>query len=88
MEMNFEAPPEPIDPLMGSTIELFMGMVDGPNGTHGAHGAGRHQAAGQPGTNAFRNQEDSPACPSCGAITVRSGACYTCLNCGSTSGCG
>jgi ribonucleoside-diphosphate reductase alpha chain len=30
---------------------------------------------------------DSPACPDCGAITVRSGACYKCMNCGSTTGC-
>ncbi|MGH7902911.1 MAG: vitamin B12-dependent ribonucleotide reductase [Candidatus Dormibacteraceae bacterium] len=30
---------------------------------------------------------DSPACPECGAITVRSGACYKCLNCGATTGC-
>ncbi|MGA8922430.1 MAG: vitamin B12-dependent ribonucleotide reductase, partial [Candidatus Dormiibacterota bacterium] len=25
---------------------------------------------------------DAPACPDCGAITVRSGSCYKCLNCG------
>jgi ribonucleoside-diphosphate reductase alpha chain len=31
---------------------------------------------------------DAPACHICGAITVRSGSCYRCLNCGSTSGCG
>jgi ribonucleoside-diphosphate reductase alpha chain len=31
---------------------------------------------------------DSPACPDCGSITVRSGACYKCMNCGSTTGCG
>src|SRR5467141_321621 len=30
---------------------------------------------------------DAPACPDCGAITVRSGSCYKCLNCGATSGC-
>jgi len=30
---------------------------------------------------------DSPACPDCGAITVRSGSCYKCLNCGATTGC-
>src|SRR6195256_4032525 len=29
---------------------------------------------------------DSPACPDCGAITVRSGSCYKCLNCGATTG--
>ena len=30
---------------------------------------------------------DAPACSDCGSITVRSGACYKCLNCGSTTGC-
>jgi len=36
----------------------------------------------------YRNQGDAPPCPSCGAITVRSGACYACTQCGATSGCG
>ncbi len=30
---------------------------------------------------------DSPPCPECGAIMVRNGACYKCMNCGATSGC-
>jgi ribonucleoside-diphosphate reductase alpha chain len=30
---------------------------------------------------------DAPPCPSCGNITIRSGTCYKCLNCGSTTGC-
>jgi ribonucleoside-diphosphate reductase alpha chain len=33
-------------------------------------------------------QEDAPPCSDCGSIMVRAGACYRCLNCGSTSGCG
>jgi len=36
---------------------------------------------------AFRLQEDAPPCHECGAIMVRGGACYKCLNCGATSGC-
>ncbi len=35
----------------------------------------------------FQGQEDAPACSDCGAIMVRNGTCYKCLNCGSTSGC-
>jgi ribonucleoside-diphosphate reductase alpha chain len=35
----------------------------------------------------FVNQADAPACTECGSITVRSGACYKCPNCGATSGC-
>ena len=30
---------------------------------------------------------DSPACSECGAITVRNGSCYKCMNCGATTGC-
>ena len=32
-------------------------------------------------------QTDAPACDNCGAITVRSGNCYLCYNCGSSMGC-
>jgi len=35
----------------------------------------------------IQNQEDAPPCSLCGAIMVRSGSCYKCANCGSTSGC-
>jgi ribonucleoside-diphosphate reductase alpha chain len=35
----------------------------------------------------FINHEDAPPCSTCGGIMVRNGACYKCLNCGSTSGC-
>jgi len=38
--------------------------------------------------SAFVNQEDAPPCPNCGTITIRSGACYSCPSCGSSSGCG
>jgi ribonucleoside-diphosphate reductase alpha chain len=34
------------------------------------------------------NLTDSTTCSDCGAIMVRAGACYKCLNCGTTSGCG
>ncbi len=30
---------------------------------------------------------DAPPCSTCGALMVRSGTCFKCLNCGSTSGC-
>ena len=32
-------------------------------------------------------QSDAPACNVCGHITVRSGTCYKCLNCGNSLGC-
>jgi ribonucleoside-diphosphate reductase alpha chain len=41
-----------------------------------------------PGLQAFRFQQDAPSCQECGSIMVRAATCYSCLNCGSTSGCG
>jgi ribonucleoside-diphosphate reductase alpha chain len=32
-------------------------------------------------------QADAPACDNCGAITVRTGNCYLCYNCGTSMGC-
>jgi ribonucleoside-diphosphate reductase alpha chain len=38
-------------------------------------------------TITFQNHDDAPSCSDCGGLMVRNGACYKCLNCGSTSGC-
>jgi len=43
-------------------------------------------APNKPGVT-FLYQQDAPSCSDCGSIMVRNGACYKCLNCGSTSGC-
>jgi ribonucleoside-diphosphate reductase alpha chain len=43
-----------------------------------------HNQGGLVGVN---QSDDAPSCADCGAIMVRNGACYKCLNCGSTSGC-
>lgn len=40
------------------------------------------------GQTKAEGHKDSPACPECGAITQRSGSCYTCGSCGATTGCG
>ncbi len=37
---------------------------------------------------AHGTQADAPPCSRCGAMTIRSGACYTCIQCGTSSGCG
>jgi ribonucleoside-diphosphate reductase alpha chain len=34
-----------------------------------------------------RFQSDAPSCDNCGAITVRTGNCYLCYNCGNSMGC-
>ncbi len=56
------------------------------NGTNGTNGNGVH-AAIPTSFAAMQNQEDAPPCTTCGSIMIRSGACYKCSNCGTTSGC-
>jgi ribonucleoside-diphosphate reductase alpha chain len=49
-----------------------------------------HPPAGPapPPASAFAlDQRDAPACHVCGTLMTRSGTCYRCGNCGSTSGC-
>jgi ribonucleoside-diphosphate reductase alpha chain len=41
----------------------------------------------QPSLAGVEQADDAPSCADCGAIMVRNGSCYRCLNCGSTSGC-
>jgi ribonucleoside-diphosphate reductase alpha chain len=41
----------------------------------------------QPGLAGIEQSEDAPSCSDCGAIMVRNGSCYRCMNCGATSGC-
>ncbi len=38
-------------------------------------------------TKAMESLGDAPPCDTCGTITVRSGTCYKCLNCGASLGC-
>jgi ribonucleoside-diphosphate reductase alpha chain len=54
----------------------------GPEGSKGSKGSPSKSAFA-----AMQNQEDAPPCSTCGSIMVRSGACYKCPNCGTTSGC-
>jgi ribonucleoside-diphosphate reductase alpha chain len=67
-----------VDPLVGNTVEDFLGRT----------GGGTAPVAAVSTETTFANQEDAPPCSNCGSITVRSGACYSCPNCGNTSGCG
>ncbi|MCF3109282.1 vitamin B12-dependent ribonucleotide reductase [Niabella sp. CC-SYL272] len=51
--------------------------------------AGSKYEAGLDAVNAAAKnmQGDAPACNVCGHITIRSGTCYKCLNCGNSLGC-
>jgi ribonucleoside-diphosphate reductase alpha chain len=52
-----------------------------------ASGLGRKDPAKPSPFAAMQNQEDAPPCSTCGSIMIRSGSCYKCANCGTTSGC-
>ncbi len=58
----------------GDLMEVGDGLVD-PVGSNGASKV------------TFLFQQDAPSCHDCGAIMVRNGSCYKCLECGTTSGC-
>ena len=59
------------------------------NGTNGAHAAVLDATVSltEHERSISRMQSDAPPCPECGAITVRNGACYRCLSCGTSLGC-
>ncbi len=40
-----------------------------------------------PGYRRLNSTPDAPPCPRCGWLTVRSGTCHKCENCGETTGC-
>ena len=55
---------------------------DGPAAPSAASGS-----AGRGTPFAIQNDQDAPSCSTCGAIMIRNGSCYKCVNCGATSGC-
>ena len=78
------------------------GPAEANGNGHGAPpaGAAKPSAARAPTTVKFETpsldtftaptggvSEDAPSCAQCGGIMVRSGTCYACTVCGSTSGC-
>ena len=73
-----QASDDPDTSLVGQTIEAFMSTTRTVTQTMSVTET----------KTAYKNQEDSPPCSNCGAITVRSGACYVCHSCGSSTGCG
>ena len=57
-----------------------LSLINGGGGNGGAHTKAEEDRA-------FVSETDAPPCSECGSIMVRRGACYACLNCGTTSGC-
>jgi ribonucleoside-diphosphate reductase alpha chain len=80
---------------VGRVAELAVIATNGHANGHVANGNGKTTNGNGGGVTlalgnvkvAFATQGDAPSCMDCGAIMVRNGSCYKCLNCGSTSGC-
>ena len=70
----------------GDGGQLSFGDADAPSAPAGVAATGA-AAEKQAGAFAIQNDQDAPPCSTCGAIMIRSGACYKCVNCGATSGC-
>ncbi len=73
----------PNDESFGSAESL--GISELPRGA--VAGGAEGEMARLKSATSFVNQADAPSCMDCGSIMIRNGACYKCLNCGSTSGC-
>jgi ribonucleoside-diphosphate reductase alpha chain len=78
-------------PGTGAAQGTGAGQANGGHANAGNGGNGHPKAGSalqQREQQVFHHQSDAPTCSECGAIMVRNGACYKCLNCGVTSGCG
>jgi ribonucleoside-diphosphate reductase alpha chain len=72
--------------LNGTEVEKAAGLASQfTQATGGIPGLSSEK--GQAGLAGVDHSEDAPSCSDCGAIMVRNGSCYRCMNCGSTSGC-
>ncbi len=69
----------------GATSSTTSAVKTGGGAGGGKNGKGGASSALSAAMRSY--QEDAPACDSCGSITVRSGTCYRCENCGASMGC-
>jgi ribonucleoside-diphosphate reductase alpha chain len=79
---------EEVEELGVLTPEVKQRMIDrlDGNGNGTGHGEDAEEAV-RSGVARFNGHSDAPACANCGWIMIRSGTCYRCENCGTTSGC-
>ena len=72
-----------------SEVRVMGSATSSPAGNRPSTAAKAQYAAGSDGTQNYMKsmQSDAPSCNTCGHITIRSGTCYKCLNCGNSMGC-
>ncbi len=69
--------------LLNRVVQLAMPVAPAPHG----NGHATAPVAEQPTYRRLNSTPDAPPCPRCGWLTVRSGTCHKCENCGETTGC-
>jgi ribonucleoside-diphosphate reductase alpha chain len=90
MAAKFLSPEAQFRAGVNNREELITSPEQLPLDVAAAAGASPTAALSSRSTSSFaamQNQEDAPPCSTCGSIMVRSGSCYKCANCGTTSGC-
>jgi ribonucleoside-diphosphate reductase alpha chain len=72
-----------------SEVRVMGAAASSPAGNINSAAVKAQYAAGNDGTQNYMKsmQSDAPSCNTCGHITIRSGTCYKCLNCGNSMGC-
>jgi ribonucleoside-diphosphate reductase alpha chain len=73
--------------FLGTEARTAVGLVEREEPAVAAATPMTEAADGVASRFAFSPQADAPSCADCGALMVRNGSCYKCLNCGATSGC-
>jgi ribonucleoside-diphosphate reductase alpha chain len=76
------------EPVMHKSAQIHPEMVQKPKPTHDV----KRMAVARPALSNLNDHlkdmgGDAPPCNICGNITLRSGTCYKCLNCGNSMGC-
>jgi ribonucleoside-diphosphate reductase alpha chain len=76
-----------VAPLNGAELEKATGLASQFTRAVGERATVYPDGSIQPSLAGVEQADDAPICADCGAIMVRNGTCYKCMNCGSTSGC-
>ena len=73
--------------LLNRVVQLATPEVPEANGIKNGNGHATAPVSDAPTYRRLNSTPDAPPCPRCGWLTVRSGTCHKCENCGETTGC-
>jgi len=73
--------------LLNRVVQLATPEAPAPSGIKNGNGHATATASEAPAYRRLNSTPDAPPCPRCGWLTVRSGTCHKCENCGETTGC-